>query len=60
MSIFNRNKNTAPVAPKTDTELGLPYGEPGSRERALWILADADRQDREDRELEESLRRLNG
>jgi hypothetical protein len=44
---------TAPTARVAwDDELDMPIGEAGSKERFLWILADQDRQDREDAEIE--------
>lgn len=39
-----------------DEELGCWMGEAGSTERFLWILADQDRQDREDALIEEIIR----
>jgi hypothetical protein len=53
---FAAKKAATPVL--MDEELGLPYGDPYTAERAAWILADEERQDRQDRALEEYLRNI--
>jgi hypothetical protein len=37
-NLFSAKKDTTPEL--IDTELGLPYGDPGTPERAAWIKAD--------------------